>query len=68
MRVGITVADDHAPVFERHLSQAGYAFERGRHLAEGVGLLLVRTDNAEALRAVVQAACDECAGGNGVLQ
>jgi hypothetical protein len=59
MEVGIAIDDWKALIFERHLKQSGYTYKQCA-LAEGAQLLLVTTDNAEALGKVVYAANTEC--------
>lgn len=51
-------------IFERHLAQAGYQYERAATV-EGIPFLVVETENTVALHEVVQAANRE-AGGAGV--
>lgn len=49
------------PIFERHLKQHGYSFERSELSADGLIILGVVTDNIEALAEVVSAANYEAA-------
>ena len=48
-------------IFERHLKQAGYAFENAGHLTAGTLVLRVDTTNLVALCEVVKAANTEAA-------
>lgn len=48
-------------IFQRHLTQAGYAFKNAGHLSEESLLLRVDTTNPEALSHVVRAANTEAA-------
>lgn len=61
MKAGIVIDDWKFPIFERHLSQAGYAYEKGPGLTVGTLLLTVKTENATALGQVVLAANKEAA-------
>jgi hypothetical protein len=61
MKAGIAIDDWKLPIFERHLTQAGYAYKRGPGLTPGWLLLTVDTDNAVALEVVVRAANTEAA-------
>lgn len=49
------------PIFERHLQQAGYSFERTDGLTEDAMILTVTTENLVALGEVVKAANTEAA-------
>lgn len=62
MKAGIAIDDWKLPIFERHLTQAGYAYTQGPGLSSGTLLLKVTTENAQALHAVVLAANTEAAG------
>ena len=61
MKIGIAVDPWKQPIFERHLSQAGYQFTNAGLLTPEVLVLTVTTDNAEALAGVVKAANTEAA-------
>lgn len=61
MKAGIAIDDWKLPIFERHLSQSGYAFVNAGRLIAGTLLLTVETTNQEALMAVVKAANTEAA-------
>jgi hypothetical protein len=61
MRVGIALHDWKLPIFERHLSQAGYAYKKGAGLTADTFFLYVETDDAMALKKVVVAAQKEAA-------
>lgn len=49
------------PIFERHLQQAGYSFERVDGLTKDAMILTVTTENLVALGEVVKAANTEAA-------
>ena len=53
MKVGIAIDEWKLPIFERHLSQAGYAYTTKRLGRNGL-LLTVETDDAAALGVVVE--------------
>ena len=59
MKAGIVIDDWKLPIFERHLSQAGYTYEKGPGLIAGTLLLTVKTENATALGEVARAANKE---------
>jgi hypothetical protein len=61
MRAAIAIDDWKLPIFERRLSQAGYAYEKGDGLTAGTLNLYVTTDNLIALETVVRAANTEAA-------
>lgn len=61
MKAGIAIDDWKLPIFERHLSQAGYQFKNAGRLTTGTLLLQVETTNPEALAGVVAAANTEAA-------
>lgn len=48
-------------IFDRHLSQSGYAYEHALGITDKTLLLTVCTENLEALAGVVQAANNEAA-------
>lgn len=58
---GIAIDTWKRSIFERHLKQAGYAFEDAGQLTTGTRLLRVTTENLEALAEVVKAANTEAA-------
>ena len=60
-KVAIALDPWKLPIFERHLSHSGYAFENVGLLTEGALVLKVSTDNPVALGEVVKAANTECA-------
>lgn len=60
-QAGIAIDPWKLPIFERHLSQSGYAFENAGLLTEGALILKVSTDNLVALGEVVKAANTEAA-------
>jgi hypothetical protein len=49
------------PIFERHLHQAGYSFNRSEGLTANTMILSVTTENLVALSEVVRAANTEAA-------
>jgi hypothetical protein len=59
MKAAIAIDDWKLPIFERHLSRAGYAYEKGDGLTPDTLHLYVVTDNMVALHGVVRAANDE---------
>lgn len=59
-RAAIAIDEWKLPIFERHLKQAGYAFDNCGHLTAGTLILKVHTENLEALEVVVRAAQTEC--------
>jgi hypothetical protein len=61
MRASIAIDDWKLEIFERHLSQAGYAYHRGLGPTPDVLLLYVETANLDALAIVVNAANVEAA-------
>lgn len=58
-RAAIVIDDWKLPIFERHLSQAGYAFENVGQFFPGALALIIETENLIALSEVVKAAHDE---------
>ena len=61
MKAGIAIDEWKLPIFERHLSQAGYTHVKGRGLTPGTLILTVVTENVTALQDVVRAANNEAA-------
>lgn len=61
MKAGIAIDDWKLPIFDRHLSQAGYAYEKHPGLTADTLTLIVVTDDAKALEVVVRAANTEAA-------
>ena len=61
MKAGIAIDAWKLPIFERHLTQAGYAFEQGPGLTADTLLLSVTTDAVYALSVVLRAANTEAA-------
>jgi len=61
VKAGIAIDTWKLPIFERHLTQAGYAFTKAGELTKGCTILTVSTNNAEALLGVVKAANSEAA-------
>lgn len=61
MNAGITLDNWKFSIFERHLKQAGYSFEKTEGLPYDTMLLMVTTDNVIALGEVVKAANIEAA-------
>lgn len=60
-KAGIAIDRWKLPIFERHLSQAGYSFCHADLASCDAVLLTVETENLEALAAVVLAAQQEAA-------
>ena len=58
-RIAIAIDDWKLPVFERHLTEAGYAFEKGPGVTPDTLTLTVLTSAVLALGAVIQAANTE---------
>lgn len=61
MRVAIAIDDWKLPIFERRLSEAGFAYEKGAGLTVGTLHLYVETGDLNALHAVALCAHDEAA-------
>jgi len=66
MKAAIAIDDWKLPIFDRHLSVAGYVFERGPGVTDDTLLLTVVTDDAAALEKVVRAANVEAATRKGI--
>jgi hypothetical protein len=60
-RAAIAIDDWKLPIFERHLSQAGYAYARSVGVTPDTLFLYVETEQLEPLAIVVKAANDEAA-------
>ncbi len=60
-KVAICIDPWKLPIFDRHLTQSGYAFENAGLLSADALLLRVDTTNVEALAHVVKAANTEAA-------
>lgn len=60
-KAAIAIDEWKLPIFERHLKQAGYAFENAGHLTAETLVLKVNTTNLAALGEVVKAANNEAA-------
>lgn len=60
-KAGIVIDDWKLSIFERHLTQAGYAYKQGPGLTQGTLLMTVRTGNMDALQSVIRAANTEAA-------
>lgn len=67
MKAGIAIDNWKLPIFERHLKNNGYQFEKTPGLGPSAMVLTVVTENLDALAIVVKAAQDECTK-TGVLQ
>lgn len=61
IKAAIAIDDWKLPIFVRHLTQAGYAFDEGNGLTADTMFLYVVTSNSTALEIVVRAANDEAA-------
>lgn len=61
MRAAIAIDNWKLPIFERHLSEAGYTFEKGKGLTADTMFLYVETEHGKALELVVRAANAEAA-------
>ena len=72
MKAGIAIDDWKLPIFERHLTEAGYFYEKKTGVTKDTLLLTVETDDLAALEPVVVAANVEAAKASavrtGVLQ
>lgn len=55
-RAAIAIDKWKLPIFERHLTQAGYVYRKGDGVTFDTALLFVSTENPVALEAVVRAA------------
>lgn len=60
-KAGIVIDPWKRPIFERHLTQAGYTFETPRELHKDALLIRIDTQNVEALGEVLKAAAREAA-------
>lgn len=58
-RVAIVIDDRKLPVFDRHLTEAGYTFERLSAVIKGTITLAVTCDSIGGLEQVVRAANTE---------
>ena len=67
MKAAIAIDDWKLPIFERHLNQAGYAFDNVGRFTASTLILQVSTDNPDALAIVVKAANDEAAMTKGAI-
>jgi len=61
MKAGIAIDNWKFQIFERHLKQGGYSFERVNGLTKDDMVLMVVTENIEALGMVVKSANNEAA-------
>lgn len=68
MKAAIVIDAWKLSIFERHLSQAGYAYEKGAGITAGTLSLYVVTENVEALAVVTKAASVEAAKTGDVKQ
>lgn len=59
-RVGIAIDPWKLPIFERHLKQSGYQFEKAK-AGDDMLVLKVETENVPALAIVIKAANSEAA-------
>lgn len=60
-KVAVVIDNWKFPIFERHLQQAGYQFDRADGLTPSSMILSVSTTNLQALGIVVKAANTEAA-------
>lgn len=60
LKAGIAIDDWKLPVFERRLTEAGYAFENKGKLTNSSILLRVETVDMLALKKVIEACQNEC--------
>ena len=65
MKAGIAIDDWKLSIFDRHLSQAGYSYEKGPGVTSDTLFLTVTTDDAAALEKVVRSANIEAAARKG---
>lgn len=61
LRAAIAIDDWKLPIFERHLSHAGFLYENGVGLTPDTRHLYVTTSDLNTLEKVVRAANDEAA-------
>lgn len=61
MKAAIAIDGWKLPIFERNLSQSGYAYEKGPGVTADTLILTINTDNLEALSGIVKAANTEAA-------
>ncbi len=59
MKAAVMIDDWKLPIFERHLSQAGYVYQKGPGLTAGTLSLYVQTQDVVPLGVVVRAANEE---------
>ena len=59
MKAGIAVDKWKLPIFGRHLTQSGYSFKQADGLTADTALMMVETENFEALYEVLKAAAGE---------
>lgn len=63
LKAAIAIDDWKMPIFERHLSGAGYVFKKGAGLTSGTLILTVETLSVKELEVVVRAANTEAKKG-----
>jgi len=68
MKAGIAIDTWKLPVFDRHLSEAGYTYKKGPGLTKDTLFLQVKTDDAKALETIVRAANEDAAFQKEALQ
>lgn len=61
MKIGIAITNWKLPIYQRHLEEAGYAFEIAGATSDGNLLLLMEADDAQAFAQVLKAAIAEAA-------
>jgi len=59
MKAGIVIDDWKLSIFERHLSQAGYSYDKCTGITADTLILKVKTENVKALEVVVRSANTE---------
>ncbi len=62
MKAGIVVDNWKLPVFRKRLEEAGYKYKDGGEITEDTTLLTVETDDALALKKVLEKCQAECRG------
>ena len=65
MKAGIAVDNWKLPVFRKRLEKAGYAYVDGGAITPDATLLTVETDDALALKAILEKCQRECAANRG---
>ena len=68
MKAGIAIDKWKLPVFDRHLSEAGYTYKKGPGLTKDTLFLKVKFDDLKAFETLVRAANEDAAFQKEALQ